>query len=440
MKLAQLNLFQTRSRDPDIIRQQILTTRLFILLFSLALLVLLAYTSISERTQTHIIQQPSLANFQTLSLNYPDTLQCTCQQISILPSHFVTTTPRFHQVCSSNFVLQSWIDLTFGVNTRSMYDARDIRNFFSSMWQIIANLCRIAINAISAALTEFGNGPLITSQVSTQPLLEAQIQSRLVEARQSSNENFIREFLTIQTISQINAYTTGLLNNFLMIALLYPGFDLFPTTVIMLERNYIQNNTPTLCWCHRALSCPSQAGVFEAIPFGGVADFQQGFYIFNRTLPGIVFDCLPVLATFASSLECFYNQSCIDSVQQAFSRSINVSSLKRNEPSRFPMSMSLGNIIDELFVEEFINSTSFSAYYNECAPISCTYTFSQRFDRVFIFTTFVGLVGGLNAALRMITPYVIAWILFVKKKLFRKRNEEATGTYRKTKEIESISK
>lgn len=188
-KLAKLNLFRTRSTDAELIHQQILTTRLFILLFTIALVILLAYTSISERTTTQTIKQPSLATFQQLTRHYPNTLQCPCQQISILPSHFLTTSPMFHQVCSSDFIKQAWMDFTFGANTRLIYPM-DVRTFLSAMWQMIASLCRAATRAMADALVAFDSEPMITFQASSETLLEAQIQSRLEDTRQLAREHF----------------------------------------------------------------------------------------------------------------------------------------------------------------------------------------------------------------------------------------------------------
>ena len=61
--------------------------------------------------------------------------------------------------------------------------------------------------------------------------------------------------------------------------------------------------------------------------------------------------------------------------------------------SRFPPMMLLRQIIDQLFLERILNVTSFDDYYKECAPIFCTYTYSQRFDLIFAATIIAGLVG-----------------------------------------------
>jgi hypothetical protein len=51
-----------------------------------------------------------------------------------------------------------------------------------------------------------------------------------------------------------------------------------------------------------------------------------------------------------------------------------------------------------------------------CWPIYCTYTFTRRFDWIYVITTLVALLGGLTTALRLIAPLLIDIILYLKKK------------------------
>ena len=89
----------------------------------------------------------------------------------------------------------------------------------------------------------------------------------------------------------------------------------------------------------------------------------------------------------------------------AYPGHIDVSILNASSSSRFDAGTKIKQNVHELFLEEIFNETSFSAYYEECAPISCTYVLSARFDWIFVITTLVALVGGLNVALRLITPH-----------------------------------
>jgi hypothetical protein len=53
--------------------------------------------------------------------------------------------------------------------------------------------------------------------------------------------------------------------------------------------------------------------------------------------------------------------------------------------------------------------TSFSAYYNQCAPISCSYTFVRRNNTMYALTTLISLYGELTVILRLCVPRVVHW-------------------------------
>ncbi|CAF1689397.1 unnamed protein product, partial [Adineta ricciae] len=63
-----------------------------------------------------------------------------------------------------------------------------------------------------------------------------------------------------------------------------------------------------------------------------------------------------------------------------------------------------------LFVEEWINSTSFEQYYHECSPNQCDYTYEERFSVSYIITTIAGIIGGLSVALKILVPICVTSI------------------------------
>lgn len=415
-KLINLNLFKSESTDPDIVRSQLLATRIFLILFSIALIILLSYTSISIQTKMETVQEPSLAEFQSLQNKYPDTLVCPCSQISIPYDRFVITKPSFHQVCSSDFVSQSWIDHTGEVDP-TMILSIDIRTTLSPVWLIIANLCQNANNAIVDALQEFANNPLLSYTVISQAYLEIKTQAALSDAQSYAADRFARDFTTIQTIPFINGFMAGVGTNFNTNG---PFRDpLNDYVLLVMSMAYPLKENGPLCFCVAQKSCPIESGVYFYTPteYGYPS---QDVLVPNITIRGIVFDCLPSLIALGSSLECFYDKFCIDTILNLYPRKLNVSRLYETETSRFPSTMILKEIVDQLFLEGISNTTSFSAYYKECAPTFCSYTYYGRFDTLFIITTFLGLIGGLTTALRLFAHYFVHFLLFLKKKLFRR--------------------
>ena len=136
----------------------------------------------------------------------------------------------------------------------------------------------------------------------------------------------------------------------------------------------------------------------------------------NQTIPGLVVSCFPVSSLLLSTFECFYNQSCIQMLYDwrlfeiddvYYPLTLNVTPLDPNQPSRFSSTTKLEAIISRLLLEEWINTTSKSAHYQQCNPKICTYTYTARFETVYVITTVIGLFGGLFVILRLSIPFII---------------------------------
>jgi hypothetical protein len=103
---------------------------------------------------------------------------------------------------------------------------------------------------------------------------------------------------------------------------------------------------------------------------------------------------------------------------------INISILNQSIPSRFNSTTKLESLINELFIEEIFNKTSYTEYYSQCLPNSCQYTYSTRFNWIYVLATLFGLFGGITTILRIITPFIIQLFFFLKKRFFSKRLQQ----------------
>jgi hypothetical protein len=65
-------------------------------------------------------------------------------------------------------------------------------------------------------------------------------------------------------------------------------------------------------------------------------------------------------------------------------------------------SVTFGTLIDELFIESWINSSNYSAYFSTCAPSICRYSYTERNSVLYMITTFLGLYGVLTVGLKLI--------------------------------------
>ncbi len=104
-KLGQLNFFRDAETmhegDDRVLRNQIITTRVYLLLLFVNLLILVMFTSLTETTVSVTVLSPSLAIYERLQVDYPNTLSCPCRQITITLEDFLSITPTYHQVSVS---------------------------------------------------------------------------------------------------------------------------------------------------------------------------------------------------------------------------------------------------------------------------------------------------------------------------------------------------
>jgi hypothetical protein len=76
-------------------------------------------------------------------------------------------------------------------------------------------------------------------------------------------------------------------------------------------------------------------------------------------------------------------------------------------PSRFTHNVTLNTLFNELMIEQLTTTVVFSLYYTQCNPAYCTYSYSRRFDILFIVTLLASAVGGVSLVLRIFTPLTI---------------------------------
>jgi hypothetical protein len=120
--------------------------------------------------------------------------------------------------------------------------------------------------------------------------------------------------------------------------------------------------------------------------------------------------CYAVESLLQSTLECLFDQVCVDNLLQFFAKTntSDIDILLINQ-TRFHPKTLIETLVNELFIEQWLTTSSFSAYYNQCFPIACTYTFVQRNSIAYGLTTLIGLYGGLTVILRFCVPHVIQW-------------------------------
>ena len=166
-----------------------------------------------------------------------------------------------------------------------------------------------------------------------------------------------------------------------------------------------KNNHGFICDCSMDLDCGTVSIMSNRL--NKSTHFNFGNDSIWMEVPGIVSGCLPVNSILLSTLECFYNQICVDQLMTFFSTTEKFTAMASNESSRYNSNSTVQSIIDELMIEQWSYISSYNTYYFRCAPALCTYAKSERNGIVFILIQLISILGGLTILLGFIIPIPI---------------------------------
>ncbi|CAF1073037.1 unnamed protein product [Adineta steineri] len=192
----------------------------------------------------------------------------------------------------------------------------DVRKSLSAMWQLIATFCHYANSTLLEVLDEFANTPLISSKLIPEELLRTQTLTALNNAHQTALDGVNQSITFADRITQASGLMTGLATN-AVIGLpinVWQSEQIVPT----FSTKYKRHESTTLCYCINDVSCPMPGGLYFYDEWETNGIYDLNVIVPNATIPGLVVDCLPTQTMFASTVECFYNQSCLDILLSAY--------------------------------------------------------------------------------------------------------------------------
>jgi hypothetical protein len=398
---AELNLFidQACRSDPFHLRTMIISTRIYIVLLTVSIIILVVFTSLGTQFRTITKRNPSQADYEVLLGKYPNSLSCPCNRVTIPYGNFTSTYVDYHPVCSSVFVSDEWIKHLFSPNIGSLYQG-DFRASASSYFQLLATFCSHVSRTVSDELGNFHSETLLTPDVLLQESFNTTVQVKS-DFLKSSIENNVRQLLLlVHNITRTNELQTVLQ----MSKRLVPrglGATLEPVWYSFASRPY--------CFCTQLSYCSAASGFFD------LQDSQISEAIFmerrNRAnATGFVIGCTAVESVLQSTLECLFDWSCLENIR-TYIPSSNISGIYplNTSQTKFAPNTSIQTIIDALFIEKWSTEYSFSNYFEQCAPVFCTYTLEELNNVLYVITKLLGLYGGLTAALRLCIPFIIGW-------------------------------
>ena len=364
---------------------------MYLLFISISIIILTFYTSLSTQLHVLIVDRPSIAKFEQLRINtkYSDTLECPCQQIAIPYDSFLSIVPRYHQICTSDFVLANsdWLNLLYSPVAGLNYLYNDFRLFAVPQFRLVPALCALANETVIESIKLLNSDIIITGKVQYQEVIIPKVNTILDQFRLSIPRTFMRTLGLIRDIAQGNGIVSSILSNWRFVTLnttfemprVYPS--LWPE-----PRSYGENN----CSCATSATCTSQA-TFDGHQISG---FRVG--------------CYPLEALLQSTLKCLYNASCIDLLRLMYYQSNRT--FNALDSSLSPSDATLQSIMENMFVDEWKTEIVYEKYYMACAPLFCTYSYTQRLNPAYIVTTTIALFGGLNVVLKLFTPIPVSLV------------------------------
>ncbi len=387
-----LNIFPSLppSTDENELRIQRMSTRLFIFLWIFSMTVLLFYTSLIIITKTITVETPSFAEYSDLISTYNQTLVCPCSNISITHDKFIRVEYTLHQVCTSIFVHETWIDYLSHAPPEGLL-LNDFRRSGVQRFQTIRMLCELGNNTILNSVTLFNLNQYVSAIVVPQELFKLQIESLTDKLRSSMTSSFSLSLAMFQEITQANSLYSLQRTNY--------DLNLADDGIHIILKPAMYSS----CHCSVSSKC--------TFPISFTNDLAT---VFSTIIPNFYLGCYIVNSLLQSTLECFYNESCFDKVKLYITSysPFNVSALNVSLPSRYSVNSTIQKIVDDLMIEKWHASPIYERYYNECKPIQCTYEIDTKNDIIYIVTTLFGLVDGLTTVLKFVVPRLVEFVMY----------------------------
>ncbi|UJR06943.1 hypothetical protein I4U23_011232 [Adineta vaga] len=394
--LLKLNLYETGIQDETTIKNERRSTRLYLVLLIISMIIFIFYGSLKSYTKSIVIQSPSLTEYHRIKEE--TSLQCPCSNLAIKYKTFTEIEPLYHELCQSDFVKDEWINHLFQLYEESWNNSIqiDFRRIGTFQFQTLRSLCELAKDTINKSLQSFGYTDFIQPQLILPVTFEDQIGSLINGFIRETPKAFVRTLHFMQDITAQSLFMTG--------------------ASITSVRPIIPYGTYKMVMPN-GISPPYQIPRYDGIvPYPGINyTFKNGFTCVcssstattcmglttfdNNIVPGFQTGCYMLSALMNSTLEAFYNQTFIDNLS---SSSRTFEKLNSSNPH-----WRVDKLLGQLFVQSWSNKTYYDKYYKSCAPESCSYKNIQHNNFWDILLLLIGSFQGLSMVLTVVSPIFI---------------------------------
>ena len=401
--LRELNLFQPKGNtveNEEERRSNIIATRLYLIILTLCLICLAFTLKLNDHTTTLALQTPTINQFETL----PVDAQCPCYHLAFSYGDFITVQATFHQVCSSDFVSDRWIEAIFSGSNRSSFHKADIRSTGSALFQALASLCYLSNKTVRESLSSLYATSFISSQVLSRDVLEKTIEVSIENFQLTVADTFMSQFDLTNKMIFGNRLMSGLQTDS---STVYIALFRTPATMRGPFVTYTGTMNPRQCNCYNNYDCRIAMGIYPLSEVSYISDLYLDEFSIILKIPELFIGCMPINSLLHSSLTCFYNQTCINQITSFLSTNHTFTTMAIHEGSVFKFNSTIQSIIESIMVEKWTKNISYKQYYEQCAPRTCTYIKVEQYNSMFVLTKVISLLGSLVLIFTLIIPCVV---------------------------------
>ena len=264
-----------------------------------------------------------------------------------------------------------------------------------SHFQSLSIMCRLARQAVVDDRDLFLSTSVVTSQMPDADLFHLNTNSTFRDFQSSLSDSFIHNLQMFRRLSQ----GSGL--------------------VSLYSTNWHLRSPSNFFNAHRLRPISTKSTTY------GGCDCAISSSCIQNSIPvvaGYVVGCLQIESFLRSTLECLYSHSCLHQISSEIVSSFVPPPLNQTE-SRFPMNIPNDDIVQEMFIESWSKDVSYEKFFEKCQPRLCSYTVAERYNPIYVVTTFLGLCGGIDVSLRLLVPFVMHQTYKCMKR-FRRSNRQ----------------
>ncbi|CAF0935258.1 unnamed protein product [Adineta steineri] len=398
--LRNLNLFSPSSdsneQENDQQRRWNITgTRIYIILIIIILFIIGLILLLLEQSTMVTIPNPTKEQFQSLPIN----AKCSCSHISIPYGKFMSLEASFHQVCSSNFITNRWLNAIDSKTNTTYLAFQDFRRIGNAQFQALAAYCGLSKSYTDQSINIVSQNTLLSPQILSEKFLQSHINTMIEQFKLKTPNTFNMQLKLIINMTVANELMPALQTS-LYLRLVGGAPDLY-------VHLYTRTNG-AMCDCTLNNCNQIESGIANKFGKESVYNTMNDL---AWSIPGMSAGCYPGFTLLSSTLECFYDQICVNKSISYFPTSDTFKALIINNESSYQPTSTIQSIVDNMMIEDWIPLFSYDKYYSECAPSSCTYLKKFRRDFVHVLKKLISLLSSLTLILGLIIPLVIGFIM-----------------------------